>query len=52
MPPLVTEAVLGPRYDAFPPVVDCAFAGRLSAPNPVGKSARIETRSRLRFRPE
>lgn len=49
---LITEAVLGPRYDAFPPVVDCAFAGRLSTPGPFGESVRVEASGRLRLRPE
>jgi hypothetical protein len=49
---LITEAVLGPRYETFPPVLGCAFTGRLTTPNPVGESARIETRGRLRLRPE
>lgn len=48
---LVTEAVLGPRYDTFPPAVDCAFSGRLSTPGPLGESVRVETSGRLRLRP-
>lgn len=49
---LITEAVLGPRYEAFPPVVDCTFAGRLSTPGPLGETARVEASGRLRLRPD
>jgi hypothetical protein len=49
---LITEAVLGPRYEPFPPVVDCAFAGRLSTPGALGETARVKTSGRLRLRPD